>query len=88
MRAEAVLEARGLTRYFGAIAATNGFDLALSPGELHALIGPNGAGKTTAVNQLAGGCARTAATSCSTAATSLATPPTGEPGPGLHAPSR
>lgn len=54
MRAETALEARGLTRYFGAIAATDGFDLALRPGELHALIGPNGAGKTTAVNQLAG----------------------------------
>ena len=54
MHAEPVLEARRLTRYFGAIAATDGFNLTLKPGELHALIGPNGAGKTTAVNQLAG----------------------------------
>ncbi len=54
MSPEPILQARGLTRYFGAIAATDEFEIELRPGELHALIGPNGAGKTTAVNQLAG----------------------------------
>ncbi len=54
MTPEPVLAARGLTRHFGAIAATDDFGIEVNAGELHALIGPNGAGKTTVVNQLAG----------------------------------
>ncbi|HAP26026.1 MAG TPA: ABC transporter ATP-binding protein, partial [Achromobacter sp.] len=41
------LEIRGLQKSFGAVQATQGVDLSVRPGELHALIGPNGAGKTT-----------------------------------------
>ncbi|MEO5764857.1 MAG: ABC transporter ATP-binding protein, partial [Casimicrobiaceae bacterium] len=36
------------------LAATDGVDLTVAPGELHAVIGPNGAGKTTLINQLTG----------------------------------
>lgn len=52
--AEAVLEARGLTRRFGALAANEDVSLAIGPGECHAVIGPNGAGKSTLVAMLAG----------------------------------
>jgi branched-chain amino acid transport system ATP-binding protein len=50
----ALLEARGLTKRFGGLLASAALDLAVQPGEVHALIGPNGAGKTTAIGQLAG----------------------------------
>jgi branched-chain amino acid transport system ATP-binding protein len=52
--AEPLLEARGLIRRFGGIIATDNLDLAVAPGEIHAVIGPNGAGKTTLVAQLSG----------------------------------
>ncbi|WP_313371782.1 ABC transporter ATP-binding protein [Achromobacter animicus] len=48
------LEIRGLQKSFGAVHATQGVDLAVRPGELHALIGPNGAGKTTLLSQISG----------------------------------
>ena len=49
-----ILEAHGLVKRFGAVAATDGFSLTVEQGTFHALIGPNGAGKTTAVSQLSG----------------------------------
>lgn len=49
-----LLEVRGLRKSFGALKATDGVDLALREGELHALIGPNGAGKSTLIAQLCG----------------------------------
>lgn len=49
-----ILEVRGLKKSFGAVAASDGLDLTVSEGGIHALIGPNGAGKTTALAQIAG----------------------------------
>ncbi|MDH1180538.1 ABC transporter ATP-binding protein [Achromobacter mucicolens] len=48
------LEIRGLQKSFGAVHATQDVNLAVRPGELHALIGPNGAGKTTLLSQISG----------------------------------
>ncbi len=42
-----VLEARGLTKMFGGLAANRDIDFAVEQGELRAIIGPNGAGKST-----------------------------------------
>jgi branched-chain amino acid transport system ATP-binding protein len=51
---EALLETRGLSRNFGALAAARDIDFRLETGARHALIGPNGAGKTTFINLLTG----------------------------------
>jgi len=51
---QALLDVRGLHKRFGALAATDGVDLQIRAGEIHALIGPNGAGKSTLCAQLAG----------------------------------
>ncbi|MDM0044407.1 ABC transporter ATP-binding protein [Variovorax dokdonensis] len=49
-----LLQVRGLAKRFGGLRVTDGFDLDVAPGEVHAIIGPNGAGKTTLINQLSG----------------------------------
>jgi branched-chain amino acid transport system ATP-binding protein len=48
------LEASGLVKRFGGVAAVDGIDLQVAPGEVVALIGPNGAGKSTCFNMLMG----------------------------------
>jgi branched-chain amino acid transport system ATP-binding protein len=52
--ADALLEITGLTKHFGGVIASDGINLAIQAGELHAIIGPNGAGKTTLVGELTG----------------------------------
>ena len=49
-----LLDVRGLEKRFGGLVATDGVDLAVRAGEVHALIGPNGAGKTTLIAQIGG----------------------------------
>ena len=49
-----LLETRGLSRNFGALAAARNINFRLEAGARHALIGPNGAGKTTFINLLTG----------------------------------
>jgi branched-chain amino acid transport system ATP-binding protein len=49
-----ILEGRGVTKYFGGLAAVSKVDFAVDEGEIVGLIGPNGAGKTTLFNLVSG----------------------------------
>lgn len=49
-----LLSLRDLYKAFGAVKATNGVNIDIRPGEIHALIGPNGAGKSTLIAQICG----------------------------------
>jgi ABC-type sugar transport system ATPase subunit len=49
-----VLEARGISKSYGAVQALDGVDLELRRGEVLGLVGDNGAGKTTLVKCLSG----------------------------------
>jgi branched-chain amino acid transport system ATP-binding protein len=52
--AEPLLVLDHLRKAYDALVVTDDVNLALFPGELHAVIGPNGAGKTTLVHQISG----------------------------------
>jgi branched-chain amino acid transport system ATP-binding protein len=52
-----VLSLRNLSKRFGGVVAVDRVNLAVAPGEVHALIGPNGAGKTTLIGLISGGLA-------------------------------
>src|SRR5262245_15985412 len=43
----AILQAKGLTKHYGGLAANSDIDFTVNHGELRGIIGPNGAGKTT-----------------------------------------
>ena len=49
-----VINANGLCKSYGDVAALDGFDLEVKPGRIVGLIGPNGSGKTTAIKALLG----------------------------------
>ena len=49
-----VLRARGVSKFFPGTIALDDVDLALRPGEVHALLGENGAGKSTLIKCLTG----------------------------------
>ena len=50
----ALIEARGVTKRFGGLAAVSEVSFNLQAGEILGLIGPNGSGKTTLVNVVTG----------------------------------
>lgn len=50
----ALLEARGVCRYFGGLKAVEKVDMRVEPGDIFGVIGPNGAGKTTFFNVCSG----------------------------------
>jgi branched-chain amino acid transport system ATP-binding protein len=52
--AEPLLRLDHLRKAYGALVVTDDVNLAVAPGELHAVIGPNGAGKTTLIHQISG----------------------------------
>jgi ABC-2 type transport system ATP-binding protein len=51
---EMVIEAKGLRKNYGRVAAVDGLDLAINGGEVFGLLGPNGSGKTTTILMMLG----------------------------------
>jgi ABC-2 type transport system ATP-binding protein len=50
----AIIEARGLSKRFGAFTAVDHIDLAIAPGTIFAFLGANGSGKSTTIRMLIG----------------------------------
>lgn len=50
----ALLKVKGLSKYFGGLAALSDLDMEVAEGEIRGLIGPNGSGKTTLYNVISG----------------------------------
>jgi branched-chain amino acid transport system ATP-binding protein len=51
---EPLLQVQNLRKTYGALVVTDGVNLDVAQGHLHAIIGPNGAGKTTLIHQISG----------------------------------
>src|SRR5688500_20220601 len=49
-----LIEARGLTKYFGSVVALHDVSLSVRAGEVLCLLGANGAGKSTVIKILSG----------------------------------
>ncbi|UCH85624.1 MAG: ABC transporter ATP-binding protein [Candidatus Latescibacterota bacterium] len=49
-----MIEAKGLTKYFGPFVAVKNLDFAIPQGQIVAFLGPNGAGKSTTMRMLSG----------------------------------
>jgi ABC-2 type transport system ATP-binding protein len=49
-----MLEASGLTKYYGSVLAVHAIDFAIEPGQVLGYLGPNGSGKSTTVKMLTG----------------------------------
>jgi ABC-2 type transport system ATP-binding protein len=54
IKADNVIEARGLLKLYGATRAVDAIDLSIRRGEIFGLLGPNGAGKTTTILMMLG----------------------------------
>ena len=57
-----ILATEGIAKSYGPVVALRSVDLAVAPGEIHALLGANGAGKSTFVKILSGVIGRDAGT--------------------------
>src|SRR2546426_2699406 len=49
-----MIEVRGLTKSYGAVAAVRDLSFSVAPGGVHGLVGPTGAGKTTTLRSIVG----------------------------------
>ena len=54
MEKELALELKGISKYFGTLAANKNVDLDVYRGEILSILGENGCGKTTLMNMIAG----------------------------------
>jgi len=52
--ARPVLEARGLSKFYGSVLAVRDISFCLQPGQVLGYLGPNGSGKSTTVKMLTG----------------------------------